>query len=259
AVTPERGRVEVLDRLTRARSTLDASLVIVAHGRRGRVDRCLGRARGGTGFVGVKQHHVARDGRSLDALRDTVEVFAFDGGYAGIARVDGDRVNVCALVEARIVRGLGRGGWPSIADRLAVLSPPLARRLEALRATDDPPLAVAQAEGATERASRGILFVGDAAGSIAPFAGDGQAMALESARRLSELVVDAPRTLGPADRARLAARWERTWRFHFGARAHTARVLEPLLLRAARTDTALRVIGRVPGLAPALARLTRGG
>lgn len=259
-------RVELLDRATRERRTLTSALTIVAHGRRARTDRSLGRVHPASGFVGLKQHHVPHD---PGALVGTVEVFSFDGGYVGVCPVDRGRINVCAFVDAGLVRGLARGGWRAISERLSKACPPLAARLDGLTPIPEPFLAIAHVESPRCRASGGLLFVGDAAGTIAPFAGDGQAMALESARRLAELIAPTrattggrssrPRGLGPEDRARLAERWEHTWRFHFGVRTLAARALEPLLFRARRTDAVLRAIGLVPGLAPALARLTRGG
>ena len=35
----------------------------------------------------------------------------FAGGYCGLSAVEGDRINVCMLVDAQLLKGQGRAGW----------------------------------------------------------------------------------------------------------------------------------------------------
>lgn len=127
-------------------------------------------------------------------------------GYCGLVRLDDGRIDVAAALDrtavardatpARTVAHLldeafGHDPWPVRADAILAASfratPPLTRRA---------PLVAGE--------SRRILRVGDAAGYVEPFTGEGIGWALTSARILAAAVV-APRGLRtPAD---IAARY----------------------------------------------------
>jgi len=124
-------------------------------------------------------------------------------GYCGLVRLEDGRIDVAAAVEraaiavaggpAGAVAGLlreaaGCGGVPHEADILAAAfqaTPALTRRA--------PPVA-----GPTQR----ILRVGDAAGYVEPFTGEGIGWALAGARILAESVADSRGLHAPAEAAR---------------------------------------------------------
>lgn len=242
-----------------------APYVVLAHGRRARLDRALDRpfmaAR--HPYLGLKRHHRPTDdaaGRALAAeLDDHVEIHAFDGGYCGMSYVETGAVNVCMLLEQRTMAASEGGDWERVRARLLSTNPRLRARLEALEPAEARVWAVAQVPFVDKaRHERGLLFVGDAAGMIAPLAGDGQAMALSSARILGDLLLSAPRRPRPEDRAALGRRWDLAWRRHFTVRMRLALALQGRLLEPRRAERTVRGVAALPGLASALARLTRG-
>ena len=131
-----------------------------------------------------------------DETRDA-RMVVLDGGYVGLAPVPGGRVNVGIVLESTRWRGRLREDGAEATARAVMAAVP--------RATDDPvawsaPRICDDVEGASpvgtrviRRAGNGWLLVGDAAGFIDPFTGEGLGRALRSAR-LAVTAVD--RSLG---------------------------------------------------------------
>ena len=85
---------------------------------------------------------------------------------------------------------------------------------------------------------------------IAPLCGDGQAMALESAIMLAELMT---RENG----ARLPELWDDAWRRRFSTRLWLGGRLQGLLLRPRAAEAAVRLLRPWPALAGPVLALTR--
>jgi flavin-dependent dehydrogenase len=134
--------------------------------------------------------HVAdpRDGAvALDA-----RMVALGGAYCGLAPVPGGRLNVgIVLSDGRWLGALARDGATAVVNRILAAIP---------RAPDDPaPWAGAEMcdtiEGAsplghrvTRRAGPGWILIGDAAGFLDPFTGEGLHRALVSAELAAEAI-----------------------------------------------------------------------
>ena len=144
------------------------------------------------------------------------------GGYAGLVRLEDGRLDVAAAFDAARLRadgGPGRAaarlvreaGWPA-PDWLAELSwrgtPALTRRRTAHR--------------------RGRVFVlGDAAGYVEPFTGEGMAWALASGVAVAPLAARAVERWRPE----LARRWETLHRRVVARRQAVCRVAAAVLRR----------------------------
>jgi len=128
-----------------------------------------------------------------DGVRDA-RMIVFDGGYVGLAPVPGGRVNVgIVLADGRWRRRLRAEGAGSVAAAVMRAIPP---------ADDDPvpwaaPRICDELEGAspvgtrvTRRAGDDWLLVGDAAGFLDPFTGEGLHRALRSAALAAEVLDD---------------------------------------------------------------------
>lgn len=244
---------------------VEAAWVVGAHGRRARLDHQLQRPfiSQKHPYVGLKRHHRAADnaaGRALSAeLSDHVEIHAFEGGYCGMSFVETGEVNVCMLLKQDSLRDAEHADWQTVRTHRLSRNRRLAERLDALVPVDDHVLAVAQIPFVDRfRFARGVLFVGDAAGMIAPMAGDGQAMALSSAGLLADLITASKRQPTASERAELGARWDQVWRTTFERRLVLALRLQTGLLNAKTANRLVGAISRVPGLAGLLARQTRG-
>ena len=124
----------------------------------------------------------------LARLAGAVEVTAFDGGYAGVQRVEGDTINLCLLVSQ--ARFAALGGWkallavllaePGLAP-LGAAEPLLARPLTIARV---PYGYLAPPAGSDD----GFYRLGDQAAVIPSFCGDGMAIALHSGRLAADML-----------------------------------------------------------------------
>jgi flavin-dependent dehydrogenase len=164
-------------------STVAARVVVGADGLRSVVARDAGVARRPPlGDRPALTFHVADP--EPDAVRDA-RMVVFDGGYVGLAPVPGGRVNVGIVLADRRWRARLRAEGAETVARTV---------LTAIPAADDDPVPWPDAritdsiEGAApvgtrvgRRAGRDWLLVGDAAGFLDPFTGEGLHRALRSA------------------------------------------------------------------------------
>lgn len=158
-----------------------ARAVIVACGRWWRLDGFpspvwQARSNGAAAWLGAKAHFHGV------ATRDVVEMYFFRGGYCGLAPVEDGLYNACCLVHESL---LGDSRGRSLADfagwlRTLARHPALEARLRlATQASET--LATAPVRPARRMAEHdGALLVGDAAGFLDPFTGDGISMAIHS-------------------------------------------------------------------------------
>jgi flavin-dependent dehydrogenase len=100
-----------------------------------------------------------------------------------------------------------------------------------------------------------ILFAGDAAGMIAPLAGDGMAMALHGGKLAAQSV---ERWLsGTITGDQLLRDYSRTWQQTFAMRLRLGRALQAIMLRPALLSPGLRLINLIPQLGNFIVTQTR--
>ena len=135
-------------------------------------------------LVGLKTYfHL--DPAQETALAGAVEVILFRGGYAGLQMVEGGRLNLCLLLQRQRFLEAGQD-WPSVQAMLEAEAPHLARRLRGSERLLDRPLTVFRVPygfvHAPDPADAACVYrLGDQAGVIPSFSGDGMAIALHSA------------------------------------------------------------------------------
>ncbi|HEY8989192.1 MAG TPA: NAD(P)/FAD-dependent oxidoreductase [Candidatus Limnocylindrales bacterium] len=179
-----------------------------------------------------------------DATRDA-RMIVFDGGYVGLAPVPGGRVNVGIVVGGRDwADRLRRNGAASVVDRVLARIPP---------AADDPvdwPTACRcdPIEGAApvgHRVSRrhgdAWLLVGDAAGFLDPFTGEGLHRALRSAALATEAIVAHL----AGDPAALAG-YDRSMTARFRSKDAVSLLVQAFLARPALFERAARALAERP-------------
>ena len=231
---------------------LAARLVVGAYGRRGLLDRKLGRGflRQSAPRVAFKAHY---EGRGVD---DRVELHSFEGGYCGLSHVEEDRVNVCWIARQDALKAAGGTPEAMIRERL-MQNPVLAERLGAMKRVSERFEAVSQVSFARKKLfENDVCMVGDAAAMIAPLCGDGMAMALQSAAHMAGPASAFLRATLPA--ASFRKQYETAWRSDFKRRLRIGRVAHRLLSVPALAWIGVRACQYVPGLARRLIRATRG-
>ena len=139
-------------------------------------------------LIGFKQFFQATPALRA-ALAGAVEVTAFSGGYAGVQLVEGDRVNLCLLVDRARFKAVG--DWAGLFAAL-VKQPGLAILADAEPILAKPLTISAVPYGylAAPRMGDDVWRLGDQAAVIPSFCGDGMAMALHGGRLAADMLAD---------------------------------------------------------------------
>ncbi len=224
---------------------LDARIVVGADGHRSAVARALGvdrPARLGS-RVGLTWHlaDVGDDGPG-DA-----RMVVLDGAYCGLAPVPGGRLNVgIVLASRRWQDRLASDGAHAVGAAILADVPDAAWSRAGWRAA---PVADAIAGAAplghrvTRRAGDGWLLIGDAAGFLDPFTGEGLHRALVSARLGAAAVMRALRGHDVRDDQALAA-YDRAMRRRFQSKDVVSLLVQAFLARPALFEYAARRLAR---------------
>lgn len=187
----------------------------------------------------------------LDVAPAAITMAVSRHGYAGAVEVEGGRVNIAAAVDPALLKATGgpaaavhsifRDAGVNARGSLASIgwmgTPPLTRRLAPV-------------------ADRGIFVLGDAAGYVEPFTGEGMAWAFAGAEAVVPFVVRACGSPGAGHERD----WAREYASIFGRDQRWCRVVAACLRRPAFTMPLVALLGRHPGLAaPVVARFSPRG
>lgn len=251
------------------RTSFEARIVVGAGGRHSWNDAMSERGRGagvsageragaglgvGVGektFVGIKCHYAGGD------RTPAVDLYFFEGGYVGIAPVEGGRLNVAAILprDAAPRHGVNEA-LERLLDQAARRIPALRERLEGARpvpgtAASAYPVTIGRAPEPWGEYPR----VGDAAAVIPPFCGDGMAMALRSAELCAPLADAYLR--GEIALEAWRGEYVRLLEKQFAGVLRWSRRLERGLSRAAPASWLLRLGALAPGMARRMVSATR--
>ncbi|WP_027084628.1 NAD(P)/FAD-dependent oxidoreductase [Cohnella panacarvi] len=208
---------------------------------------------GGRTYVGIKSHYASSDRQPI------VDLYFFRGGYVGVSPVEGNRLNVAALVTCSAFQSLGASSAlerildgackhvPEWKERLAGATP-----LTETRSATSPVLV-----RRTPTAWSDIPCIGDSLAVIPPFCGDGMSMALRSSELCAPLADDYLRGIIT----------ETEWRIQytglierqFSGALRWGSVLERTLTQSVLCGVLLRLGAIWPKAAQALVRATRLG
>jgi flavin-dependent dehydrogenase len=164
------------------------------------------------------------------------------GGYVGLVRLEDGRLNVATALDPRLVKGrnLSRAAG-AILEQAGHVIP------EAFGDADwrgVPQLTRRPARAAGRR----ILAIGDAAGYVEPFTGEGIGWALTSGREAAVIACDAIGAFG----SEVERLWQRRHREIVGAAQRRCRVIALGLRHPALLNLATAVLVRAPAIARCL-------
>jgi menaquinone-9 beta-reductase len=218
---------------------VDTGVVIGAWGRWDALDRSLDRA-----FLGTRAPYFgwsAEYAGDTAALAGEVRLYVFPGGYCGLSRVEGGRVNLAGVVSDSTRRAVG-GGWEAVVAHASSSNVKLAADLSELFPGPEGFLGTGPvfftAKPPTEN---GLLMAGDAAGVLDPFSGEGQAAALASGILAGETAVR--RLRGSIAAAALCRVYSDAWRDRFARPFAWSAAFRALLLNPIAGSVAARLGG----------------
>lgn len=231
---------------------IDAGTLVGAWGRWGRLDiqmqRRFARETRRRHF-GFKRHYAIRE-----TDEGIIRLYSFDRGYLGVSPVEGNRTNICGLVHDSRVRSMKRG-WEGLVGELRGESAEIEELLRNREARQEEFLSSAPVIfTAREPVLDGMFLVGDSAGIIDPLAGNGMAMAIQSALLAAGSIVQR---LSGGRFSEMAGRlYAKNYSEWFNSRIRWSRASAAILSR----PRLLGLVGRIapePGLGELLARKTR--
>jgi flavin-dependent dehydrogenase len=227
---------------------LDADVVVGADGlrsvvaRAARIDRPVRLAP----RVGLT-YHLADPGAGAGHRDARMRVLR--DGYVGIAPVPGGRVNVGIVLGRSWRRTLARDGARSVAASIVAAIPPTEEDAAAWRTTEP----LDRIEGAwplgnrvTRRAGRDWLLVGDAAGFLDPFTGEGLHRSLVSAELAAAAILAGRRRRRGATSADAFAAYDRAMQRRFLAKDAVSWLVQAFLARPALFEYAARRVAARP-------------
>jgi flavin-dependent dehydrogenase len=179
-----------------------------------------------------------------DLVGESVEMFVARGGYLGLVAARG-RFHLAALVGPEAPAREPRAFVRAVAERFDVLRDlGLAAGNGRVLASGPMPVKRRAVAGGS------VVLVGDAAGYVEPFTGEGMSWSLQAADALVEIASasEPGRWSGASARA-----YTRVWRSRVGGRQHLARLLAALVARPRLTALLAAAADRTP-LPAALAR-----
>ena len=231
---------------------LEAQLVIGAYGKRSRLDKQLHRRfmEQRSPYIGVKYH------LRTDFPDDRIALHNFEGGYCGISRVEDGKYNVCYLGSRTSLRL--HGSIEAMEERVLWKNPYLKKVFRESEFLLDKPEVINEISFAPKRpVVQHVLMSGDTAGLITPLCGNGMALAIHSAKLLSELIIDYYRPSG-LDRSGLEWAYAQAWNQEFATRLRVGRTVQRLFGKGWVSEVGVQLVKTFPGVAGQLMRRTHG-
>lgn len=145
--------------------------------------RCWPRPSLAASPIAFKMHYRLRTDQ-MAALAGHVEIYLFEGGYAGLEPVEGGHANLCLVVLKERFRICGKS-WQGLLAHLKAASPLLGQRLDQAEPRWQQPLSIYGIPyGYLYKSAQddGLYRLGDQMAVIPSFTGSGMAIALHTAR-----------------------------------------------------------------------------
>lgn len=226
-------------------------LVIGAHGKRSKLDHTFNRGfvRRRSPYVGVKYHIRIDHPKGLIALHN------FKDGYCGISNVEDGKTNLCYLTHRNNMKRFGN--VKDLEENVLSTNPFLRSIFRSADFLSDKPEVINEISFETkEPVEHHILMAGDAAGMITPLCGNGMAMAIHSAKIVSEWGNKFLRN--GINREEMEEGYESEWSRQFSTRLWTGRKVQALFGGEGASNLAVNLARYVRPVAKFLVQSTHG-
>ncbi len=219
--------------LTRIKSdgrhfNVTSRFVIGAYGKSNVLDKKLKRRFAGTdsGYNGIK-FHIRKE--SLSELEDScIYIFSGNNIYCGINSVGGGEAAVCFLDNRKQQIETSLSHFKTLLTENTSLTSIFNNKVPDLKQVETYG-AGSIFFGKRELVKDGIIMIGDAAQVIAPLAGDGIGMAVQSAKLISDIISSCINA--ETEFSEICREYEMKWRAQFSRRIKVARFSQNMILQ----------------------------
>jgi flavin-dependent dehydrogenase len=228
-----------------------ADVVIGSFGKRSRLDKTLQRnfIQKKSPYVGIKYHIRTQHPNHVIALHN------FKDGYCGISNIEEGKSTLCYLTHRNNVRQ-----FKSIAEmerQVLFKNPYLKKIFSESEFLYEKPETINEISFETKGPiEQHLLMSGDAAGMITPLCGNGMALAIHSAKVVSELVHQFLQ--GAINRSQLENQYAQQWRALFAKRLWAGRQIQNLFGSEWASNIAVNLARYTPYIAQFLVKQTHG-
>lgn len=229
-----------------------SKVVIAAHGKRSMLDRILSRSflNKKSPYVGIKYHAL------LEFEKDKIALHNFSGGYCGVSMIEDDRVNICYMAHRDELKKYG--SIPSLEKNVLFKNPYLKKIFADAELLFEKPEVINEITfEKKEPVYNHIFMTGDSAGSITPLCGNGMAMAIHSARLLSDIIFQNWND-GDFTRNKAEQEYDQVWNSLFARRLWMGRQIQNLFGGSFASELAVFTGRYFKSIANALIRQTHG-
>jgi flavin-dependent dehydrogenase len=228
-----------------------ADVVIGSFGKRSRLDKTLQRnfIQKKSPYVGIKYHIRTQHPNHVIALHN------FKDGYCGISNIEEGKSTLCYLTHRNNVRQ-----FKSIAEmerQVLFKNPYLKKIFSESEFLYEKPETINEISFETKGPiEQHLLMSGDAAGMITPLCGNGMALAIHSAKVVSEMVHQFLQ--GAINRSQLENQYAQQWRALFAKRLWAGRQIQNLFGSEWASNIAVNLARYTPSIAQFLVKQTHG-
>lgn len=231
---------------------LKSKFAIGAFGKRSNVDIKLKRnfIHKRNPWLAVKAHYIG------EFPSDLVGLYNFDGGYCGVSKVENNMINICYITDYEVFKK--QKNIEEFQSNVVSKNPLLKSIFDNSKMIFEKPLTISQISFENKSSvDNHILMIGDTAGLIHPLSGNGMAMAVHSAKIVSELILKFHnKTIH--SRQELEDQYTKEWNFNFKKRIVTGRILSKLMQNEMRTSFLMQIMIVFPFLLTFIIKKTHG-
>ena len=228
-----------------------SELAIGSFGKRSTLDKKLDRGfiQHKTPWIGIKAHY-----KNFDFPKGEVQLHNFEGGYCGLSKTETGAVNFCYLAHYESFKQ--ESSIESFNQKVLSQNPNLKSFLINSEMLSDKHLAISQVSFQNKNAVENhLLMAGDAAGLIHPLCGNGMAMAIHSAKLISEAIKEY-RT--HKNRGQLEKDYTQIWKQTFRKRLIFGSLFQNILLQPKLTNLGMSLVSKSPYLLKKMIQQTHG-
>jgi len=231
--------------------TASSRIVIGAFGKRSILDNLLHRPsfKKRSPYIGVKYHC------SFDNNDHEIALHNFEGGYCGVLTVENQTVNVCYLMERKLIKKYG--SIHEVERSVIQKNPHLNDLFRNAEFHWDQPQVINEISFARkELIYNHVLMAGDAAGMVTPLSGNGMALAIHSAKIVTEEINKFLH--GQVSRKDLELNYEKKWKDSFNKRLWFGRQIQSLFGNPRLSNVAVQIVKNIPLVSTFLMQRTHG-